>query len=341
MARLIVSIIIWVAVLPVGVSIGQYEPAGCLNQDEELMAQLVNDYREANFLTEIPLSQTLTLVAQWHLADHDYATEVTGEYGSDPSCSQHSWYGIPGAPYTSCCYTGDPADYACMWDKPREISGNVYTENGFELAAFGYADVEAALQAWQNSPPHNDMILNQGMWSSFVWRAMGMGVSSDRYFVWFSTLEDPAGSPTPCVSFAPGDFDGNGVWDCDDVDALVAEIFAGTNNPLFDLTGDGVVNSDDLADWLVIAGAENLPSGDPYVPGDANLDGVIDAVDYNIMYDNFNMEGVGYCGGDFNADGIVGIADVAILCGNAPPGFCDDVVSFQQSTWGSAKAIYR
>ena len=202
MARLNVVIIFLVSVLVVATAFAQYEPAGCLNQDEELLAQLVNEYRVANSLNDIPLSQTLTLVAQWHVADHDYATEVTGEYGSDPNCSQYSWYGIPGAPYTTCCFSGDQADYPCMWDKPSEISNNVYTAYGFELAAYGYASVEDALQAWQDSFVHNDMILNLGMWSSFVWRAMGTGVDSGRYFVWFSTLDDPEGVPVPSVSSA-------------------------------------------------------------------------------------------------------------------------------------------
>jgi hypothetical protein len=146
----------------------------------------------------------------------------------------------------------------------------------------------------------------------------------------------------PAVANAQtGDFNGDGLWDCVDVDALVAEIVAGTNNLLFDVTGDGLVDAADLYEWLALAGAENLPSGDPYLAGDANLDGVIDGVDYNIMNDNFGATGVGYCGGDFSGDGVVNTIDELILCNNAPPNFCDGVVATEQSSWGAAKANYR
>jgi hypothetical protein len=73
-----------------------------------------------------------------------------------------------------------------------------------------------------------------------------------------------------------GDFNGDGQLGCPDVDALVAEIASGSNNPSFDIDGDGLVNAADLDLWLVIAGNANLPPGNSYVGGDANLDGIID-----------------------------------------------------------------
>lgn len=146
--------------------------------------------------------------------------------------------------------------------------------------------------------------------------------------------------PTLALAQA-GDFNGDVSWDCGDADLLTAEIAAGTNNPAFDLTGDGLVNAADMNLWLVLAGAQNLPSGDPFVAGDANLDGVINSIDYNTMYDNIGAVGVGYCGGDFNGDGIVDQIDILILCNNAPPGFCDTVVSTEHLSWGAAKSVFR
>lgn len=40
---------------------------------------------------------------------------------------------------------------------------------------------------------------------------------------------------------ADGDFNDDGLYDCVDIDALVAEIAAGSNNSAFDMTGDGLV----------------------------------------------------------------------------------------------------
>jgi len=42
-----------------------------------------------------------------------------------------------------------------------------------------------------------------------------------------------------------GDFNGDSVWDVDDIDALVTEIADGTNDSAFDLTGDGAVDLED------------------------------------------------------------------------------------------------
>ena len=113
------------------------------------------------------------------------------------------------------------------------------------------------------------------------------------------------GSPLP----PSGDFNEDGFWDCEDIDALVAEIVAGTNNPDFDMTTDGVVNIDDITDmmrgWLRAAGEINLGPGKNYLVGDANLDGFVDGLDFIIWNGNKFTMTPGWCSGDFNADGFV------------------------------------
>lgn len=99
------------------------------------------------------------------------------------------------------------------------------------------------------------------------------------------------------------DFNSDGVLDCIDVDGLVAEIASGANGGPFDLTGDGEVNLDDLDQWLVEAGAANLPSRAAYLPGDANLDGVVDGQDFIVWNDHKFTATTGWCRADFNADG--------------------------------------
>ncbi len=178
----------------------QYEPAGCVNAEELELADLINQYRGENGLAAIPLSTALTAVAQWHLADMRHAIEVTGDYGSDPSCNLHTWYGIPDAPYGTCCYTSDHAQAACMWSKPSEISGGSYNSTGYEIAAYGYGSPSGALQGWKQSSGHNAVILNEGIWTDQTWRAMGIGVAGGFYFVWFATATDPQGAPASCSS---------------------------------------------------------------------------------------------------------------------------------------------
>ena len=113
-----------------------------------------------------------------------------------------------------------------------------------------------------------------------------------------------------------GDFDDNGVYSCVDIDALVAEIFAGTNNPSYDLNSDLLVNLDDLATWLGVAGVANLPSHNPYLFGDANLDGFVDGQDFIVWNGNKFTNHPAWCSGDFNADGFVDGQDFVIWNGN-------------------------
>ena len=109
-----------------------------------------------------------------------------------------------------------------------------------------------------------------------------------------------------------GDFNDDGDYDCLDVDPLVAEIAAGTNDSAFDLTGDGLVKNDDLDAWLVSAGGINLGAGKVYLRGDANLDGTVDGGDFLVWNDNKFSSLAAWCGGDFNASGNVDGADFLI-----------------------------
>ena len=109
-----------------------------------------------------------------------------------------------------------------------------------------------------------------------------------------------------------GDFDGNGTYDCADINALTGEIAAGTGSAAFDLTGDGLVDLADRDQWLTIAGAANNASGGAYLLGDASLDGVVDTSDFNIWNSNKFTNVAEWCSGDFNADGVVDTSDFNI-----------------------------
>ena len=113
-----------------------------------------------------------------------------------------------------------------------------------------------------------------------------------------------------------GDFDGNGSYDCADVDALVGEIAGGTNAPGFDISGDGLVDGVDLTAWLLEAGNANIGPGQAYLEGDANLDGSVDVGDFNIWNGSKFTTTPEWCSGDFNADGSVDVGDFNIWNGN-------------------------
>ena len=126
--------------------------------------------------------------------------------------------------------------------------------------------------------------------------------------------------PRLIVDFTPPlprcDLDGNGNCDRDDIDLLVSEgdltVGVVPSQPKFDLTGDGIVNEADIDAWLALAGAENLTSGNSYLRGDANLDGIVDASDFNIWNAHkFTMDRV-WSEGDFNGDGLTDASDFNI-----------------------------
>ncbi len=112
------------------------------------------------------------------------------------------------------------------------------------------------------------------------------------------------------------DFDADGVADCDDLDLLYAALMSGSQQSQYDLNGDGIVDYQDVITWLEIAYQFNHPNsmGVTYLPGDANLDGFVDGLDFIIWNAHkFTVDAnAGWCGGDFNADGFVDGADFVI-----------------------------
>jgi len=170
-------------------------PDICVSEAEEDLYRLVNEYRKKKGLTELPLSRSLTYVAQLHV----YDLSVNHPYGR--KCNLHSW--SDEGPWTGCCYSEDHARAQCMWDKPRELTN--YPGDGYEIAYWTdeplppgpYA--KKALVAWQRSPDHNPVIINAGKWAKITWNVMGVGVYDGYAAVWFGKEEDDAGRVEVCT----------------------------------------------------------------------------------------------------------------------------------------------
>jgi hypothetical protein len=178
-----------------GPAFAQVTQGECLSEDEATLAQLMNDYRQTMGLARVPVTFSLTAVAQWHVWDQD----VNHPHGGE--CNLHSW--SDGTLWTPVCYTSDHANASGMWDKPREITASAYTGNGFEIAYWssGVATPAGALNGWQNSSGHNDVILNAGIWQSFdPWPAMGVGMRAGYAVIWFGSTADPQGTISECGS---------------------------------------------------------------------------------------------------------------------------------------------
>jgi len=154
---------------------------------QDTIADEVNRFRASKGLARLPLSASLTRVAQAHLAD------LEANYHGGGRCNMHSWSNRGN--WSPCCYTPDHAEAACMWEKPKEISGGLYDSPGYEIVAHYTSAITPALalDIWQGSPPHLAMVLNRGTWADNTWRAMGAAIGRHYAVVWFGESPDPGG----------------------------------------------------------------------------------------------------------------------------------------------------
>lgn len=103
-------------------------------------------------------------------------------------------------------------------------------------------------------------------------------------------------------SVTPGDFDSDGDFDIDDVNALIAG-FGGADGQ-FDLTGDGAVDSADLNRWIKDIRKTWI--------GDANLDGEFNSGDFVAAFTSGKFEtpqAATWSEGDWNGDGSFNSSD--------------------------------
>ena len=118
------------------------------------------------------------------------------------------------------------------------------------------------------------------------------------------------------------DFDGNTSCDIGDLNALllIGPLAAGVSvvpgeNDAFDLTSDGTIDTADVNQWLADAASRNGFAA-PYLDGDSNLDGTVNAADLNNLALNWNDDVLLWSAGDFTADGKVNAADLNALALN-------------------------
>ena len=163
----------------------------CLNVDEQKLYNLINEDRAANGLNKIPLSSSLTLVAQTHARDLQQNPSIINS-----RCNMHSWSNQ--GDWTTCCYTSDHAQARCMWEKPKELS--FYTGYGFELSYrnSGNAKPFDAFKTWKKSYEHYSVIVNKGSWKDSKWNALGVSIYGQYAVLWFGIEQDLKGSPSHC-----------------------------------------------------------------------------------------------------------------------------------------------
>lgn len=148
-----------------------------LDNAERRLAFLINEYRAQNGLPAIALSPALSLVANRHVRDMALNLDTL----------THDWSNCPMS-----------QSWECMWKAPQ-ILGTQYPGSGYENAfgsrAYAVSDVAVILQSWkeegQATRPHNDVILNRGMWRDATWQALGIGIYQGYAVMWVGREVDP------------------------------------------------------------------------------------------------------------------------------------------------------
>lgn len=153
-----------------------------LNTSEKQLFKLITEYRKSFNLPEIPISKSLTTVAQTHVKDLQINKPVNN------ICNLHSWSSK--GKWKPVCYTGDRKSAELMWSKPRELTS--YKSDGYEIAFYSSdsVDVLKALKSWKESSGHNDVILNRGMWARNSWNAIGIGIYGSYAVIWFGVEKE-------------------------------------------------------------------------------------------------------------------------------------------------------
>ena len=177
--------------------------AVCLSDKEAELARLVNEYRATKGLPAVPVSKSLTLVAQQHVWDSNTNGNNWPAPPAGEACNMHSWSAnvnpaLKQGTWTATCFTGSPNWHGVegSWNKPRELAG--YPSDGYENShwASNGTTPQGALTGWKNSPGHNAVITEQNGWGPF--KAMGVGISGNYAHLWFGDTADPAGEAQLC-----------------------------------------------------------------------------------------------------------------------------------------------
>jgi hypothetical protein len=171
--------------------------------------------------------------------------------------------------------------------------GTIITDNGIgyprKADGFEYTDYEK--KSWEE------------LWAVGILQANGKsGLDGMNFSDFFTTTGQKEGENytlTSKVGGLLGDFNSDSLLTAADIDALSAEVRAGTNPPAFDVNSDSLVNQTDRTVWV-----EQLKR--TYM-GDANLDGVFDSADFVAVfqvgeYEDTTPGNSGWADGDWDGN---------------------------------------
>ena len=278
-----------------GDAFGEGPQVSILTLDEETGNQFINffaNYGNRTVHTNPALNESISLFQQQQFFAEDAAEAGTYIFSFDFASNEEF-------PVTGSTTTGA---FIRVFDGAFNLLDEATFDTTSATTTFTSAQIEITL-----NPVFEDGGVIQFGFNNTVGRDEGSGIFYDNVsFV----LEG---------STATGDFDGNGVVDCDDLDGYVGNIGATAAGDLaaLDLDGNGTLTADD-ANTLIATLVETSNGQLGTFPGDLNCDGVVDVLgDAFELIGNLNSSVSSYAAGDINFDGTVDVlGDAFILIGN-------------------------
>jgi hypothetical protein len=134
-------------------------------------------------------------------------------------------------------------------------------------------------------------------------------IEHENGVAWTLALDNLSFDQRPVSGGQPGDFNNDGEFDVLDIDLLCAQIRAGSNDPAFNVNGEGGVDLADLTyEVEQIIGTEL---------GDTDVDTDVDLSDLGNLATNYEQAGPHTWGdGDFDCDEDVDLSDLGTLATN-------------------------
>ena len=235
------------------------------------------------------------------------------------------------------------------YDQTYTIEGSLGLDVDFDANVASFVDVDATLFLLQNTGPNVSGFLHGESLDSVFNLTGATGTVIDATTFSFTSVDDQGFTVSLDVSLMPMsltlvgenvpeccdlfsyeidavadlvpdesvvcDFNGDNVCNTADIDLMFAsgDLVAGLPVPpadaVFDLNADGVLNTLDSDQWLSRAATEN-GFDSPYLKGDSNLDGIVDATDLNALALSWQGSEKVWSDGDFTGEGISNAADL-------------------------------